>query len=190
MDTQITNTRLKFKRWPELRNKYIYEWASLLDLASEYDGQISYNAIAYRCKAEEWVKQREEHWAQVGQDYGALITAKKIEAQKMMIEGANMLIKSSKEAIEKYIANLESKGEDMSLKEARDLMWTGFKMISYFMDKVDNDPHYDNGVTDADKYETLRWMKAYFGLYHSLTDEEKKQVGNDTSNILEVQAQV
>ncbi len=109
MDTQITNTRLKFKKWPELRSKYIYEWASLLDLSKEYDGLISYNAIADRCRAEEWVKQREEHWAQVGQDYGALITAKKIEAQKMMIEGANMLLEKGNEALKDTLRSLKVK---------------------------------------------------------------------------------
>ncbi len=56
------------------------------------------------------------------------------------------------------------------------------------MDKVDKDPQYNSGVTDADKYETMRWMKAYFGLYHSLTDEEKKLIGDDTYPMLEMQA--
>lgn len=192
MNTKITNTKLKFKKWPELRSKYIYEWASLLDLSREYSGQISYNAIADRCKAEEWVRQREEHWAQVGQDYGAFITSKKIEAQKMMIESANLLIKSSKEAIEKYIADLEGKGEGMGFKEARDLMLTGFKILTYFMDKVDNDPHYSyQDAFQADRDIALMWQKAYFELLHSkgtIKENYKFEPNNDTSNTIRSQA--
>lgn len=166
MKKQITNRRLKFKKWPEIRMKYIYECASLLDIAKEYEGQVSYNAIANRCKAEGWVEQRQKHWAQVEQDWGEMITAKKVEAQKMMIDSANLLIKSSKEAIEKYIAGLERKGEDLSLKEARSLMLSGFKIISYFIDKVDNNFYSVYNPSQEDSEVASYWMSAYFDLLH------------------------
>lgn len=192
MDTHTANTKLKFKRWPELRSKYIYEWASLLDLSKEYDGQISYNAIADRCKAEEWVRQRDEHWAQVGQDYGALITAKKIEAQKMMLEGANMLLEKGNEALKTHFYELESKGEVISLKEARDTLFLGFKILAYFIDKHDNDPRYNyQDGSQADRDVAMMWMKSYFELLHAngtIKENYEYEPNDGTSNSIRSQA--
>lgn len=185
MDTQTTNTKLKFKKWPELRSKYIYEWASLLDLSKEYDGQISYNAIADRCKVEGWVKHRQEHWAQVGQDLGEIVSAKTIEAKKTMLESANLLLQVGKKALEKHLEELDSKGEKLSLRDAMSAYNLGFKAFAHLIDKADNDNQYNHSrALQEDRDVANDWMRAYFDLLHAKgLDKENNRVSNTSNNM-------
>lgn len=128
----------KFDKWPELKEKYIYEMMSLRNLAQEYKGQISDTAIFNKSSKENWPNLRLEHWAEVERNLGEKLNKKVVDAKESLFNAGFYLFGKGITQLQKNIKKAEEEGKEINDKQAMELFKMGTEILYKFMDqKVD-----------------------------------------------------
>lgn len=124
-----------FKKWRELKQKYIYELKSLRDLADEYEGQISLTAIANQSAKDDWPELRLKCWAEVEQNLNEKIRKKLIDAKENIFNAGIYLFSKGATQLRDSIEKAEKEGKQVNYKEAMELIKMGIEIIYKFIEQ-------------------------------------------------------
>ncbi len=138
-----------FKKWVDLRHKYIYEIKSLRELAEEYEGQISLTAIGDKSVKEGWPELRLKYWAELGQDLDEKIKKKVIDAKENILNAGIYLFGKGITQLRNSIEKAEKEGKQINYKDAMEFVKMGIDIIYKFIEqKNDIDVKFSSRKTE------------------------------------------
>jgi hypothetical protein len=113
---------MDFKKWDELKQKYIIELKTVRELAEEYKGQISDTRIGQISSREKWLEQRKQYWQEIEQDFTERMKNKIIKAKERMFDTGQYVLARGLEILSKKDAKIDE-------RLAKDLIDLGNKLI-------------------------------------------------------------